>query len=133
MRAAHFISPRRRESLAKESRDSGSVKSIHELPIPEFKRSVSLLEEASKTKTPLRVTRRGKVLADAIPASSNLEERDWTGSLLDRIEITGDVISAIIETQEIEALKQRKYCWIPISGYGAWQSWSVLPDACSTN
>lgn len=83
-----------------------SKKSIHEIAISEFKaKCLSLLEEVNKTKTALRVTRRGKAIADVIPASSDVDERDWIGSMSGSIEITGDVISPVIETQEIEAMK----------------------------
>jgi prevent-host-death family protein len=86
---------------------SRSKKSIREIAISEFKaKCLSLLEEVNKTKTPLRVTRRGKIIADVIPPSMDPEDRDWIGSMSDRIEITGDIISPVIETQEIEALKQ---------------------------
>lgn len=81
-------------------------KPIREIAISEFKaKCLSLLKEVSKTKTPLRVTRRGKLIADVIPPSIDSEERDWIGSMADRIEISGDIISPVIETQEIEALK----------------------------
>jgi prevent-host-death family protein len=81
-------------------------KPIREIAISEFKaKCLSLLEEVSKTKTPLRVTRRGKLIAEVIPPSMDSEEREWIGSMADRIEITGDIISPVIETQEIEALK----------------------------
>ena len=83
-----------------------SKKSIREVAISEFKaKCLSLLEQVSKTKTPLRVTRRGQPIADVIPASSDVEERNWMGSMSDSIEITGDVVSPVIEIQEIEALK----------------------------
>ena len=86
---------------------SRSKKSIREIAISEFKaKCLSLLEEVSKTKTPLRVTRRGKLIADVIPPSMDSEERDWIGSMSDGIEITGDIISPVIEGQEIEALRQ---------------------------
>ncbi len=85
---------------------SREKKPIRQIAISEFKaKCLSLLEEVSKTKTPLRVTRRGKLIAEVIPPSMDSEERDWIGSLADRIEITGDIISPVIETQEIEALK----------------------------
>ena len=85
---------------------SKGKKSIREVAISEFKaKCLSLLEQVSKTKTPLRVTRRGQALADVIPASSDVEERNWMGSMSDSIEITGDVVSPVIEIQEIEALK----------------------------
>ena len=83
-----------------------SKKLIHEIAISEFKaKCLSLLQEVSKTKTPLRVTRRGKAIADVIPASSDVAEKNWMGSMSDSIEITGDVVSPVIEIQEIEALK----------------------------
>ena len=85
---------------------SKGKKSIREVAISEFKaKCLSLLEEVSKTKTPLRVTRRGQAIADVIPASSDPEERNWMGSMSNSIEITGDVVSPVIEIQEIEALK----------------------------
>ncbi len=85
---------------------SKGKKPIHEVAISEFKaKCLSLLEEVSKTKTPLRVTRRGQAIADVIPASSDVEERNWMGSMSGSIEITGDVLSPVIEIQEIEALK----------------------------
>jgi prevent-host-death family protein len=81
-------------------------KPIQEIAISKFKaKCLSLLEEVSKTKTPLRVTRRGKALADVIPASSEGEERSWIGSMSDRIEIVGDILSPVIDVEAIEALK----------------------------
>jgi prevent-host-death family protein len=81
-------------------------KSMQEVAISEFKaKCLSLLEEVSKTRTPLRVTRRGKAIADVIPASSETEERDWIGSMSDTIEIVGDIVSPVIDVDTIEALK----------------------------
>ena len=80
--------------------------SIQEIAISEFKaKCLSLLEQVSKTRTPLRVTRRGKAIADVIPASSETEERSWIGSMSDSVEITGDIVSPVIDTETIEALK----------------------------
>ncbi|NDQ56276.1 MAG: type II toxin-antitoxin system Phd/YefM family antitoxin [Acidipila sp.] len=74
--------------------------------ISEFKaKCLSLLEQVSKTKTPLRVTRRGKAIADVVPASADVEERGWIGSMADTMEITGDIVSPVIDIQVIEALK----------------------------
>lgn len=82
-----------------------SKKSIHEIAISEFKaKCLSLLEQVRKTRTPLRVTRRGKAIADVFPASSERDE-SWMGSMSGSIEIIGDIISPVIEIQEIEALK----------------------------
>jgi prevent-host-death family protein len=80
--------------------------SIQEIAISEFKaKCLSLLEQVSKTKTPLRVTRRGKAIADVIPASPETEERSWIGSMSDSVEIIGDIVSPVIDTDTIEALK----------------------------
>ncbi len=81
-------------------------KSIHRIAISQFKaKCLALLEEVQKTKIPLRVTRRGKAIADVIPAAPETEERDWLGSMSGSIEITGDTVSPVIEIHDIEALK----------------------------
>ena len=82
-------------------------KPIREIAISKFKaRCLSLLEEVSKTRTPLRVTRRGKALADVIPTSSEAEERSWIGSMSGSIDIVGDIVSPVIDIEAIEALKR---------------------------
>ncbi len=82
-------------------------KPIQEIAISKFKaRCLSLLEEVSKTKTPLRVTRRGKAIADVIPTSSEAEERSWIGSMSGSIDIVGDIVSPVIDIEAIEALKR---------------------------
>jgi prevent-host-death family protein len=81
-------------------------KPIQEIAISKFKaKCLSLLQEVSKTKIPLRVTRRGKPIADVIPASSEGLERSWIGSLSGSVDIVGDVVSPVIDTEAIEALK----------------------------
>ncbi len=81
-------------------------KLIREIAISKFKaRCLSLLEEVSKTKTPLRVTRRGKAIADVIPTSSEAEERSWIGSMSGSIDIVGEIVSPVIDIEAIEALK----------------------------
>jgi prevent-host-death family protein len=80
-------------------------KPVQEIAISKFKaKCLSLLEEVSKTRTPLRVTRRGKPLADVIPAS--LEgETNWIGSMAGSVTIVGDIVSPVIDPEEIEALE----------------------------
>lgn len=43
-------------------------------------------------------------LAEETPASPRIPERDWLGSMAGTMEITGDVVSPVIEIEEIEAL-----------------------------
>jgi prevent-host-death family protein len=82
-----------------------SQKPIQEVAISEFKtKCLSLLEEVSKTRTPLRVTRRGKAIADVVPISPQAAERSWIGSMSGSIDIVGDIIAPIIDIETIEAL-----------------------------
>ena len=82
-----------------------SQKPIREVAISEFKtKCLSLLEEVSKTKTPLRVTRRGKAIADVVPISPQAAEQSWIGSMSGSIDIVGDIIAPIIDIETIEAL-----------------------------
>ena len=82
-------------------------KPMQEIAISKFKaKCLCLLQEVSKTKTPLRVTRRGKAIADVVPASSEGDESaGWIGSLAGSIDIVGDVVSPVIDMVTIEALK----------------------------
>jgi len=82
-------------------------RSMHEIAISKFKaKCLSLLEEVSKTKMPLRVTRRGIPLADVVPASPDAEERTWIGSMTGTLKITGDIVSPVIDPEDIEALQK---------------------------
>ena len=81
-------------------------KPIQKIAISKFKaQCLSLLEEVSKTRTPLRVTRRGKAIADVIPTSTEDDERSWIGSMSGSVDILGDVVSPVIDMEDIEALK----------------------------
>jgi prevent-host-death family protein len=81
-------------------------KPMQEVAISEFKaKCLSLLEEVSKTRTPLRVTRRGKAIADVVPTSSEAEERSWIGSMSDSTKIVGDIVSPVVDMGAIEALE----------------------------
>lgn len=80
-------------------------KPIKEVAISQFKsKCLSLLQEVNKTKIPLRVTRRGKAIADVIPASSEVEEISWIGSMSSSIDIVGDIVAPVIDLESIEAL-----------------------------
>ena len=86
-----------RQILKKDfkGRDRGR-RSMREIEIFEFRTNcVSCLEEVSKTKTALRVTRRGKPLVEVIPAPVE-EERSWIGSMTGTLKITGDIVSPVI-------------------------------------
>jgi len=81
-------------------------KPIREIAISKFKtKCLSLLDEVSKTKTPLRITRRGKALAVIIPATPEGNERSWLGSMSGSMKIVGDIVSPVVDLEDIEALK----------------------------
>jgi prevent-host-death family protein len=86
--------------------NSRNRKPMREIAISKFKaKCLSLLQEVSKTGTPLRVTRRGKAIADVIPATFEEDGKSWIGSLSGSVEIMGDIISPVIDVKTIEALK----------------------------
>src|SRR5713226_4173320 len=91
--------------------DGGRVKrkdskTIQTIAISEFKaKCLSLLKAVEKTKAPLRVTKRGKAVADVVPVSSVAGARDWLGSMSESVEFAGDIVSPVIEIAEIEAIK----------------------------
>lgn len=85
------------------------TKPTREIEISEFRgRCVSLLDEVSKTRTPLRVTRRGKALVDVLPPVPDQVDRSWIGSMKGKLQITGDITSPVIDKRAIEALKKTK-------------------------
>jgi prevent-host-death family protein len=82
-------------------------RSMKEIAVSEFKaKCLSLLEEVMKTKTPLRITRRGIPLADVVPAFPEAEEKAWIGSMTGSLKIIGDIVSPVIDVREIEALRK---------------------------
>lgn len=82
-------------------------RSMREIAVSEFKaKCLSLLEEVKKTKTPLRITRRGIPIADVVPAFPKAEEKAWIGSMTGSLKIIGDIVSPVIDVREIEALRK---------------------------
>lgn len=79
---------------------------MREIAISEFKaKCLALLEQVHKTKTPIRVTRFGKPVAEVMPPSPTSKPADWLGSMKGRMEILGDVVSPVIDESDWEALR----------------------------
>jgi prevent-host-death family protein len=79
---------------------------VEEIAISEFKaKCLALLERVRKTKTPIRVTRFGKPVADVVPPSPVAEVGDWLGTMADTIEIVGDIVSPVMEENDWEAAR----------------------------
>ena len=85
---------------------SRTKKAMQEISVSEFKaKCLSLLEQVEKTKAPIRLTKRGKPIAEIVPVFPEAKKRDWIGSLSHRTKIVGDIVSPIIDIDEIEAFK----------------------------
>lgn len=76
-----------------------------DVPISEFKaKCLRLIEQVHKTRQPLRITRHGRPLAEVIPAGPD-RKRKFLGDMIGTAEIVGDIISPIIDLDEIEAYR----------------------------
>ncbi|MBZ5521817.1 MAG: type II toxin-antitoxin system Phd/YefM family antitoxin [Acidobacteriia bacterium] len=72
---------------------------MQEIAISEFKtKCLSLLEEVSKTRKPIRITRRGKPIAEVVPPSSATKRRKL-GSMAGTVKILGDIVSPVIDVR----------------------------------
>lgn len=77
---------------------------MDEISISEFKaKCLAILERVNKTKKPIRVTRFGKPIADVSPPSPARDKGNWLGRMKGTAEITGDIISPVIDLNEFEA------------------------------
>ena len=76
---------------------------MKEVAISKFKaKCLSLLEQVQKTKKSIRITRFGKPVAEVVPPSADAPA-DWLGSMRDRIEIVGDIVSPANDPNDWEA------------------------------
>lgn len=85
---------------------SSKKEPMEEVAISEFKaKCLALLEQVNKTKKPLRVTRRGKPIADVVPPAEKPGKRDWLGRMAGSADIVGDIVSPVINLDDIEAMR----------------------------
>ena len=79
---------------------------MEEVAISEFKaKCLALLKRVGKTKKPIRITRFGKPVAEVVPPSPPARPANWLGSMSDTFDITGDIVSPVIDLNDIEALR----------------------------
>jgi prevent-host-death family protein len=80
---------------------------MQEVAISEFKaKCLSLLQQVSKTKEPIRVTRFGKPVADVVPSAEVQVDRDaWIGSGKGTAKIVADIVSPANDVDDWEALR----------------------------
>lgn len=78
---------------------------MKEIAISEFKaKCLAILDQVQKTRQPIRITRRGRPVADVGPPAPT-ESRDWIGSMKDRIQILGDIVSPASDESDWEVLR----------------------------
>jgi prevent-host-death family protein len=78
---------------------------MKDVPISEFKaKCLGLIDEVHKTHQPLRITRHGKPVAEVIPAGP-ARKRKFLGDMAGTVEILGDIVSPVIDLDEIEAYR----------------------------
>lgn len=79
---------------------------MQEIAISEFKaKCLAILAQVEKTKTPIRITRHGKPVAEVVPAAPEVDRASLMGSMRNSITILGDIVSPVIDLGEIEALR----------------------------
>jgi antitoxin (DNA-binding transcriptional repressor) of toxin-antitoxin stability system len=66
---------------------------MREIPVSKFKATcLATLAEVERTRTPVRVTRFGKPLAEIVPPKKNgRKKKSWIGCLENQTEIIGDI------------------------------------------
>lgn len=78
---------------------------MKQVPVSKFKTNCSsFIKQVQKTKRSIQITRRGKVIAEIRPVLSG-KRANWLGSMKGTAKITGDIVSPIIDLEDIEALK----------------------------
>jgi len=78
---------------------------MKQIPVSEFKANCSaLIEQVRKTKRSIQITRRGKVIAEIVPVPST-KSRNWLGSMKGTLKIKGDIVSPVIDLEDIEVLQ----------------------------
>ena len=80
---------------------------MREIAISEFKaKCLSLLQQVSKTKQPICITRFGKPVADVVPPPDvQMDRNAWIGSGKGTAKILGDIISPANDPADWEELR----------------------------
>jgi prevent-host-death family protein len=78
---------------------------MRDVPISKFKAEcLGLIERVHKTREPLRITRHGIPVAEVVPAGPD-RKRKFLGAMIGTGEIVGDIVSPIIDLEDIEAYR----------------------------
>ena len=76
-----------------------------DVSISEFKaKCLGLIEQVHKTRQSLRITRHGVPVAEVVPAGPD-RKRKFVGDMVGTAKIVGDIVSPVIDLDEIEAYR----------------------------
>lgn len=76
------------------------------IAISKFKATcLAVLERVRKTGKPVVVTKRGKPIAEVVPASPEPRGKTWLGAMRGTGRVVGDIVSPASEPEEWEALR----------------------------
>ncbi|MGA9392641.1 MAG: type II toxin-antitoxin system Phd/YefM family antitoxin [Candidatus Sulfotelmatobacter sp.] len=79
---------------------------MNEIPISEFKsKCLGLIDQVHKTRQPLRITRHGRPVAEVVPSGPD-RKRKFLGDMVGTAEIVGDIVSPVIELENIEVYRE---------------------------
>jgi len=78
---------------------------MQEIAISEFKaKCLAIVDKVQKTKQPIRITRRGKPVAELVPATPD-QGKDLFGFMRGSIEVLGDIMSPANDPEDWEVLR----------------------------
>ena len=78
---------------------------MKEVAISEFKaKCLSIVDQVHKTKLPVRITRRGKPVAELVPPTPQ-SPKEIFGFMKGKMEIVGDIISPATDPDDWEVLR----------------------------
>jgi prevent-host-death family protein len=78
---------------------------MKEVGISEFKaKCLAIIEEVRKTKKPVRITRRGRAVAELTPTAAGRNAK-FVGAMVGTGKILRDIVSPVIDLDDIEVLR----------------------------
>jgi prevent-host-death family protein len=78
---------------------------VKKVAISEFKaKCLAIVDQVQKTKRPILITRRGKPVAEVIPAAPS-RPKDLFGFMKGSVEILGDIVSPANDPEDWEVLR----------------------------
>jgi prevent-host-death family protein len=80
---------------------------MKEIAISEFKaKCLGILDQVSKTKKPVRVTRFGEPVVEVFPVAVPKRKGTWLGCMAGTVQIKGDIVAPATDEDEWEVLSE---------------------------